>query len=629
MTSRHPYFKDKRLYYFVVAIVLLGGLAILFDDAGRSFGGGGDITVARVGGATVTSREFGEKRREILARFQGVSAQELRARGFDVDLQAVSELTNGLAVETYASETGMRAPERAALDQIAAHPFFSDRATGKFSPKIYRNFLRSQGMTQDAFIQEVKNGVLRETLAGAVTPEVFPPRILSEPVYRYVREKRAAEIATIREEHLPNFAFDPSEADLRKYYADNKETFRMREKRDFNYLLLSPETVRDRINVTEAHVKAEYAAQKATEYTTPEKREVYQIIFENEAQAKKTRPLLKDGSYFFSSLEEAGFKISETALGYVTRDDLYGDAAETVFLLPKGKVSDVSQSDFGYAVYFVNDINPGRVLPLEEVSEKIREKLVTLGGEKYVYDALEKLEEARAGGADIKTLAEEFGGKFAQVKNTPSFGDKQTVSLPTEMLEGVFLYRPGEEAPMLETKDGYYFYEIAAVSPSAVPEYEAVVSDVKKKMRRAELSKALAVFSQNLEKNFSDYNDFKKSLSSIGAAPRSEILSRGQSGAQAPLTLTEAIFDMTPDGGFVRQEFFNDSTPFVKIAYLKEIIAPKAPEENERNFAVSETMLKQTLSAELFQQFIDAAKVAVGAEVDIGALNKLKARYDN
>ncbi len=610
--SKHPVFKNKYGYYAVLSLIVVGLGGMLVNDVFSAFTGFSPDrkVVASVGGQSVTVADLRAKKTEIARRLQGDSYAALEAQGFDFNAMALKELVEGRAIFRYAEEAGLRVPENTALDRVASHPYFSDRATGEFSAQIYRDFLRREGMSEARFLDEVKQAALLEAVVQNVSSDVNVPALIAAPVYRYVQEVRDTLIFKVDETNLPGFSFSATPDEMKKYYESNKEKFRTAEKRDFSYLRLSPKSVAEKIKIDEAELKRAYENEKLSRYTIPEKREVYQVIFDNQKQANETRKKLRDGAEFLSSLKSAGFKPEDSYLGFVSQEDLYGSSDEAVFALPVGKVSDAEQSSFGYAVYYVSKIIPAQAKSFEDSRAEILKDITERKSLSDLPKIVDAIDEFRAGGGSVKDAARQFGGDFKTVKNIPAEGGAETAGLPPELLRDVFTYDAGEETTFLKKDKDYYFFVTNAVSPSAIPKFSAVEEKVKAAMRREALQNALTVYAQKVQADIKNEADFKQYAAGLKTLITQEDLTRQSASFSSPDELTEAVFSTeakTP----VYRAFLKDNTPFVKFAFVVTVQKPEYSPEKQ-NAVATQTRLNETIKSELTEQFLTGAKNAAG-----------------
>ena len=84
---------------------------------------------------------------------------------------------------------------------------------------------------------------------------------------------------------------------MKAFYNDRKSSYRAPEYRAMNVLALEPETIANPAEVSDADAEAAYEklAGKDPRFGAPEKRDLQQIVFPNEADADAAEAKLKAG----------------------------------------------------------------------------------------------------------------------------------------------------------------------------------------------------------------------------------------------------------------------------------------------------------------------------------------------
>jgi foldase protein PrsA len=131
----------------------------------------------------------------------------------------------------------------------------------------------------------------------------------------------------------------PKEADLQKYYNDNKESF-----------------------------------------GTPEQIKASHIVLGTKEDAQAVLKQLKDGADFAmlarQKSEDASTKDNGGDMGYVSRGMLDPQLEEAAFKLDKNEFSDVVQTSSGYEIVKVTDKKPAQIPPYDEVKEDVKNRYI-------------------------------------------------------------------------------------------------------------------------------------------------------------------------------------------------------------------------------------------------------------
>ena len=145
-----------------------------------------------------------------------------------------------------------------------------------------------------------------------------------------------------------------------------------------------------RVSVVEQEI-ADYYDAHSDDYREAEKRTVRQIFFpvgksasasEIEAQRKKAGLAYEEATKPGANFAEVAEKHSEGparsrggSLGSVKKGEVFPELEQLIFSTAKGEASKPTRTRVGFHVVHVDDVAPGKVITLDRVSGKIRNKL--------------------------------------------------------------------------------------------------------------------------------------------------------------------------------------------------------------------------------------------------------------
>lgn len=208
-------------------------------------------------------------------------------------------------------------------------------------------------------------------LKNALVAEVVKRELIlhraREKRYSVQAEEVAAEIARIRA-HYPGDSF-------REMLAEQYVAYDVWIERQKVRLLVEKvidEELQRKIAVTEDEAKAWFSAHPEMAVVQPRVR-VLQILVNSEEEAKLIRSRLVRGDDFATLARERSAS-PEGPQGGELGVFAPGEVPETmnvVFELPVNTLSDVVQSEFGFHVFKVTEVIPGRTLTYEDVREDV------------------------------------------------------------------------------------------------------------------------------------------------------------------------------------------------------------------------------------------------------------------
>ena len=177
-------------------------------------------------------------------------------------------------------------------------------------------------------------------------------------------------------------------------------------------LALEPETIANPAEVSDADAEAAYEkiAGKDPRFGAPEKRDLQQILFPNEADASAAEAKLKAGASFDDLVKERGLKPEDTDLGETTKDAMLDKAeADAVFALPQGGVSGVLKSQFGPVIVRVKSITPSTMKPFAEVADEVKRQVSASRAGDKIQALHDKIEDLRVSGKSLIEAAKAVG----------------------------------------------------------------------------------------------------------------------------------------------------------------------------------------------------------------------------
>lgn len=458
----------------VVAFAVWGITDVLMGNTGT--------TAARVSGKEITTQQYAREF-SALSRQARLTAEEARARG--LDREALSRLLSAAAMDAQAEELGLVAGDATVAREISADPNFAD-LTGGFSQASYERLLLSAGMRPQDYEADVRSRLTRELLTDSAVLGAAPPRAAVEALEIHEAERRAAQylLFSVADQPEPEA---PSEEVLQAFHQIEAPLFTTPELRAGDWLELSAQSLIDPEGVTEAEVRAQYDAQAAARFTTPEARRIEQILFDDEASARAAALRAKEGESLVAIAEGMGRSAQEVRLGLLPRAGLPADLAAAAFGLEAPGVAEPFAGGFGWTLAGVTEIRPVQVVPFEQAREELTREIATNRARQRLPTAILDVEDYIAGGSSLAEIAERLKLTHHAVAETDKDGFAATgVRADTPLgfpafLQTLFSAAPGAapsrlDAPGSET--AVYFLQTTSATPATLKPFESVREEV-------------------------------------------------------------------------------------------------------------------------------------------------------
>ncbi len=174
---------------------------------------------------------------------------------------------------------------------------------------------------------------------------------------------------------------------------------------DIRELILPGQKVQERVvedaQPSDEEVRNFYEENREAQYTTPPQRCAQHILFgpDQEEQANETLQELEDGANFAELATElsqdTGSAENGGELGCIGEGETVPNFEEALFDAEEGETVGPVETQFGYHIIKVNEVNEESVQPLEEVEGEIREQLTAQAESEQFSEWLAEQEEKR------------------------------------------------------------------------------------------------------------------------------------------------------------------------------------------------------------------------------------------
>ena len=605
---------------FLIVAFGIWGIGDVFRYSGRS-------TVATVGGIEISGDQFRQAYTEQLQQLQrqfGRPISPEQARAFGIDRQLLERMMAEAAIDERARKLGLGVADGEVARRITQDPAFRG-INGQFDQQQFEQRIRSIGFTEPRYIAKLRRDMLRKQLEDALVAGVIVPRAAIEAFNRYQNEERNIDYVILGPDNAGDISAPTPEA-LATYFDDRKALFRAPEYRKLVVLSVTPEEIARPIEVSDADAKRAYDERMAR-YSTPERREVQQIVFPNEDDANKAAQRLKDGLTFDALVEERGLKATDVNLGLVPKTGIVDPAvADAAFALQAGTVSEPIKGRFGVALVRVTKIEPAQVKPFAEVEAAIKHEIALDRGKREVANIRDKIEDELASGARLDEIAKKLQLRFRTIDAVDRSGrdaaGNPVPDLPSaaDLISNAFASPVGAENEPLQIQGGgYVWYEVARITPGRDRSLDEVKDRVEARWREDEIAKRLRAKADDMVKKL----DSGVQLSEIAATDKLQVkwangLKRRGSDA-LPAHVIETVF-RTPKGsaGSAEGKDASERIVFHVVSITVPTFDPASADAKRL-----EEGLRRVLSEEILTEYIIKIEAEIGASINQAVLNQV------
>ncbi|WP_279478596.1 SurA N-terminal domain-containing protein [Aureimonas sp. SK2] len=458
-----------------VARIFLGALAVSFVGWGIT-----DVLRDRDGGSTVLSA--GDTRVTVpqfqLAYRQGLNrlGQQLQRRpsadeaeAFGLDRAVLSQLTAGALLDEQARRLGLGLSDDGLIQLIQNEPAFKDQS-GNFSRNTMRAVLANAQITEQSYLEDLRGSATRNQLIAPLSEGAAVPAVFVEALGAYNGERRTVNFIRLQPPPVDSVE-EPTDEALDDFYTQGQDGYRAPEYRGFSYLSLSAQSLSDPGAVTDDAIAAYYEANRAR-YTTPERRQVAQVVFADRAAADRAAQAIAAGTSLADAAKAEGRQVAD--LGLIPRLAIpNATLADAAFSAVPGTPSPVVDGPFGPVIMLVERVEPEVVRPLDEVRDEVRTAIALEAANAKVTEAYTAISDAMLSGASLAEAAQQAGYTLQSVQPVDASGNRQDETpvgeLPAQaqLLAAVFAAQPGMPAqPVNYGGNNYVFFELGEVVPA-------------------------------------------------------------------------------------------------------------------------------------------------------------------
>jgi peptidyl-prolyl cis-trans isomerase D len=464
-----------------VAKVLIGLLAVSFGVWGIAdvFTNFGSSALATVGKAEISGQDFSRAFNQYMQNVSRQTGQPMTpedARKLGIDRAVLNNLIQSAAIDNQAINMKLAVSDRMlALETMQNQAFLG--LDGKFDADLFKRLLANNGLNEAAYFADERRSRLREALTGSADGNVTANPSLVEALFRHRNDQRDARyfVATTAETDVSA----PTEEEIKAEYDANPAPYTAPEYRAIAIMRAEPADLAAKIELSDGDIAAGYDKYKA-DYLTPEKRTILQIAFPSLEDAQAAKDRIAGGTDFLAIAKERGFAEADITFADKSRNDFVDPAiAEAAFRLAEGAVSDPVKGALATVLLKAVKILPEHQATLDEVKAELGNRLKLEQAREELQSIYDAIEDARAASGKFEDIAAQKSIPFQIVAATDAEGKDKSgavVDLPhkAELLKAAFSSDVGIENDAITLDDGYVWYEVREVMPSAVKPFDSV-----------------------------------------------------------------------------------------------------------------------------------------------------------
>jgi peptidyl-prolyl cis-trans isomerase D len=548
----------------MVITLIPGGLG------GEVFGGTpGKGIVAKVNGEDITADEVRQTARQMLQQQmpQGSAANMSMLLPFFTQ-RAAEQLITRQALITEAGRMGLRTSPEEIKNELQhgryAATFFPG---GTFIGQTeYEDMLQRANLTAAKFEEAVGNDILLTKLQALISgsANISDAEIHEQFVKQNTKVK--FEYAVLKQDDIKK-GLHPTNEELKAYYDSHKASYAnsIPEKRQVKYAVIDVNKLESGVQVTPDDLR-KYYDEHRDQYRVPEQVKVSHILIktplpgpdgkvdekgaaEAQRRAEDLLKQVKSGANF----EDLAKKYSEDpgsakqggSLGWIGRGQTVPEFEKTAFSLPKGQISDLIKSSYGFHIIRVDDKQDAHMKSMDDVKSEIepilKHQKALQAAQKKADDLLAQARkqtlDAAAAAQGVPVITSDF---FSRKDMLPGLGPAP------QFMDAVFTEQEKSPPDEASSSQGIVIYQLLGVKPAATPSFEEIKSRVEDEFKNERSNVLLTQKAQELSDRAKAEHDLKRAAKELGAtmktsdlvAPEGQVPEVGSMSGQAAVAFT-------------------------------------------------------------------------------------------
>ncbi|HWO36315.1 MAG TPA: peptidylprolyl isomerase, partial [Candidatus Acidoferrum sp.] len=492
----------------------------------------GKGVVAKVDGEDITAEEVRETARGMLQQ-QGAQLGANASMLLPFFAQrAADQLVDRQALVAEAQHMGLKATPQEVKDELQ-HGRYSEIffPGGTFIGEAeYQGLLQQHNLTPATFEDSVGKEILISKLQALITGSASVSDAAIRQEFDKQNTKVKFEYAVLSQDDIKK-GLHPTTEELKAFYDSHQKNYAnsVPEKRKVKYVMIDLSKIQNGVQVTHDELQSDYN-QHRDRYRVAEQAKVSHILIktplpgpdgkvdekgvaEAQRRAEDLLKQLKAGAKF----EDLARKYSEDpgsakeggSLGWIGKGRTVPEFEKAAFSLPKGQISDLVKSSYGFHIIRVDDRQDAHMKTLEEVKDQIEPILKQQKAQQIAQKQAEDLlQQAKTQGLDAAASA-----KGMTVITSEFFGRKDMLpglGPAPQFMDAVFTTAEKSPPEMAATSQGFAVFDLLAVKPQSTPTFEEIRTRVEQEFKNERSNVLLSQKAQELSDRAKAEHDLKK-----------------------------------------------------------------------------------------------------------------------
>jgi len=620
----------RNLAKTVVAKIMLGLLVVAFGlwgvtgVAGSAFESVACVVgfcpkdLAQVGSVIIKGDEFtNAMQRQIrnIAQQTGQAVTLDDARKMGVNTQVLQSMIAQAAVTASVQKLGLTVSIQDIQSDLLTNKQFQDKS-GKFNVLAFRNALSNNNMSEQQYYANQIRAKTEGAVMGAASDQLGLPKVFASALNQYAGETRDVKYFEVTATAADTAK--PSDEDLQAQYKKDPAAYTAPEYRTSAVMVANVASEAANQKVSDDELKKGWDIH-AAEFGAPERRTIMQLSFKDVDAAAKAKARIAAGEDILKIAAENGQKESDILQPEKLKQDFLdktiGDAA---FALKEGELSEPVKGALATALLKAVKVTPAKTPNFEEAKTELTKKVQLDKAKTNIQAVYNAVEDARAKSQKLEEIAATLGLQITMLPPVSATGQNQdgkdlSSVVKPEVLKAIFASDVGIDNDAMQLGDGFAWYDVRSVTPSAIKPFDQVkdkvVADVEAgRVRQAASDKAKAIVA-----GLQAGKTIEAAALEAGATIKTlQGLKRNQQSDEFDGTALAAAYAV-PEQGFVFAAGGDGKSARV-IQVVKSTLPPVMATSPE--LTQVQDQMKAAFATDLQSGLVDALKSAAGVKIN-------------
>lgn len=460
-----------------LAKVILGAIILSFAlwGVGDYFSGNQVETVAEVDGEVIHHVEFLETYQRQLNNYRNMLGEQFTkdlADQLGVKNETIQTMINRRLMLLEANNMGLVAPDQAILGTVQSNPAFQEADKG-FSPARYQGLVRQMGFASPRDYESyLRQSIVIDTLQKGLTETASISDEEVKARFNAKFEKRVLAALVVSPESLKS-GIEVTDEQARAWFESHEAQYQSPLKVELQLVEIKADNLNSDTVVSDVDIEQAYA-DRQSEFTTPEKRRASHILVSvaknaaadvlavAEQKINDAKARLDAGEAFANVAKDVSDDSAASEggnLGVFAQGTMVPEFETVVFSeLEVGEVSGVVRTQSGLHLIQLNEIQAEQVKPLAEVKDSLRNQLELTAAVEEAYQLSRDLDDALGMEGSLEAAAEVVNLPVRKLGklSTDNVLANSLLSSTKELQSKAFATMPGDAVEIIEMSNGHY-----------------------------------------------------------------------------------------------------------------------------------------------------------------------------